>query len=61
MFSWFEDSEPENVERPFRMPSIEGAIDPDQEDTFQSVITFVLFTMQTWDMAFHGATSCDLA
>ena len=34
MFSWFEDSQPQNLEWPLRMPAIEGSIDPDQEDAF---------------------------
>src|ERR1019366_3816631 len=41
MFSWFENGEARNIERSLRMPSIEGTIDPDQEDAFQSVIAFV--------------------
>jgi hypothetical protein len=61
MFSWFEDRKVQGIERPLRMPAIKGSIDPDQEDAFQSVITFMLFTMQTSNMTFHGATSCGLA
>src|ERR1700730_17575499 len=61
MFSWLDDDKPQNVERPLRMPAVEGPIDADQEDAFQCVITCALFTMQTRDMSFHGATSCDLA
>jgi hypothetical protein len=61
MFSWFDDRQVQNIERPLRMPVIEGSVDPNQEDTFQGVITFSVFTMQTRDSAFHGATSCGLA
>ena len=61
MFSRFEDRKIQSIERPLRMPAIIGAIDADQEDPFQGFITFALFTMQTRDMAFHGATSCGLA
>jgi hypothetical protein len=32
MFSWFENSEPQNVERSLRMPAVEGPIDANQEN-----------------------------
>src|SRR5882762_7569566 len=60
MFSRFNDSEPQNVKRPLRMPTIVGPIDANQEYPFQGAITCALFFMQTRDMAFHGATSCCL-
>src|SRR5580692_2973074 len=58
---WFEDVEAKDVERLFRMPAIEDSIDANKESTFQCFIDSTLISMQTWDMAFHGATSCDLA
>jgi hypothetical protein len=61
MFTWFKDYEPQNVERPLRMPAVEGSIDTNEENALQGVITCALLAMQTRDMAFHGATSCDLA
>src|ERR1022692_1483713 len=61
VLSRFQNRKVQRVERPLWMPAVESSVDPDQEDAFQSVITFALFTMQTRDMAFHGATSCDLA
>src|SRR6266404_3926034 len=61
MFTWFKDYEPQNVERPLRMPAVEGSIDTDQENALQGVISCAMFAMQTRDVAFHGATSCDLA
>ena len=57
MFSWFEDSESQNVERSLRMPAVEGPIDADQENALQDVLGIVAFAMQTWDMAFHELTS----
>jgi hypothetical protein len=60
MFSWFENDEPQNVEGSLGMPTIKDTIDADQENTLQDALGVVIFTMQTWDMAFHGATSCDL-
>src|SRR6267378_4457391 len=61
MFTWFKDYEPQNVKRPLRMPAVEGPLDTNQENTLQGVISCVMFAMQTGEMAFHGATSCDLA
>src|SRR6266853_3216497 len=60
MFTWFKDYEPQNVKRTLRMPAVEGSIDTNQENTLQGVISCVMFAMQTGDVAFHGATSCDL-
>ena len=37
MFSRFEDGEPQNVERPLRMPAVEDPIDADQENALQDV------------------------
>jgi hypothetical protein len=42
------------------MSTIKDPIDADQENTLQDALGFVSFSMQTWDMAFHSATSCDL-
>ena len=39
MFFWFENSEPQDEERPLRMPAVEGPIDADQENAFQDVFT----------------------
>src|SRR5467141_3903822 len=61
MFTWFKDYEPQNVKRPLRLPAVEGSIDTNQENPLQGVISCVMFAMQTGDVAFHGATSCDLA
>src|SRR6267143_320151 len=61
MFTWFKDYEPQNVKRPLRMPAVKCPIDTDQENPLQNVLRVVAFAMQTRDMAFHGATSCDLA
>src|SRR6266404_6117960 len=61
MFTWFKDYEPQNVKRPLRMPAVEGAIDTNEENALQYVLRVVAFAMQTRDIAFHGATSCDLA
>jgi hypothetical protein len=61
MFSRFEDDEPQNVERSLGMPAVEDPIDTDQENAFQDARSAETVAMQTWDMAFHGATSCDLA
>ena len=60
MFSWFEDDKSQNVERPFGMPTIEDLIDADKENALQDALGVVTFAMQTWDVTFHGATSCDL-
>jgi hypothetical protein len=61
MFTWFKDYEPQNVKRSLRMPAVEGPIDTNQENALQGVISCVMFAVQTGEMAFHGATSCDLA
>jgi hypothetical protein len=61
MLSRFQDSESQDVKGSLRMPTVEGSIDSDQESAFQSVIACRPFTMQAWDLAFHGATSCALA
>src|SRR4029077_14579805 len=60
MFSWFENGEPQNVERPLRMPTVEHPIHADEENDLQDLRSVGTMAMQTWDMAFHGATSCDL-
>src|SRR6202043_2924962 len=59
MFSWFENDEPQNVERPLGMPAIENPIDADEENALQDGRSVGTVAMQTWDMAFHGATSGD--
>jgi hypothetical protein len=60
MFSRFEDDEPQNVERSLGMPAVEDPIDADQENAFQDARSIGNIAMQTWNMAFHGANSCDL-
>jgi hypothetical protein len=60
MFSWFENGELQDVERSLRMPAEEDPIDADQENALQDGRRVGTVAMQTWDMAFHGATSCDL-
>src|SRR4029077_4504515 len=60
MFSWFENDEPQNVERSLGMPAVEHAIDTDEENALQDARNVGTMAMQPWDMAFHGATSCDL-
>jgi hypothetical protein len=45
MFSRFEDSKPENIERSLRMPAIESSIDPDQENALQDVFRGATFAM----------------
>src|ERR1700730_15404244 len=49
--SWFENSEPQNIERSLRMPAVEGPIDADQENSLQNVLSGAGFAMQTLDMA----------
>src|SRR6266404_9947305 len=51
MFTWFKDYEPQNVKRTLRMPAVEGAIDTNEENALQDVISCALFAMQTRDMA----------
>jgi hypothetical protein len=60
MFSWFEDDEPQNVERPLGMPAVEDPINADEENTLQDARSVRTVAMQTWDVAFHDVTSCDL-
>src|ERR1700676_2928229 len=43
MLSWFKDSESQNVERPLRMPAVEGPIETDQENALQDVFRVVAF------------------
>jgi hypothetical protein len=61
MFSRFQDCESQDVKGSLLMPPEESSIDTDEERALQAVITSLLFTMQTLNLAFHGATSCDLA
>jgi hypothetical protein len=60
VFSRFENREPQNVERPLRMPAVEDSIDADQENALQHVAGPLTFTTQTWNVAFHETTSCCL-
>src|SRR5512135_3534026 len=60
VLSWFENDEPQNVERSFGMPAVEDPIDADQENTLQDALGVETITTQTWDVTFHGAISCDL-
>jgi hypothetical protein len=60
MFTWLENGEPQNVERPFGMPTVEDPIDTDQENALQDALGVVTFATQAWDMAFHELTSCEL-
>src|ERR1700686_1912873 len=60
IFSWFKNDEPQNVEWPLGMPAVEDPIDADQENALQDGRSVGAVAMQTWDMTFHGATSCDL-
>jgi hypothetical protein len=57
MFLWFEDQEPQNVERPLRMPAIKDPIDADQENALQDFFGAVAIAMQTWDVTLHELTS----
>src|ERR1035437_4207015 len=58
MFSWLEDSEPQNVERSLRMPAVEGPIDTDQENALQDLFGVVAFAVQAWNVTLHERTSC---
>jgi hypothetical protein len=60
MFSWFENDEPQNVERPLGMPTVKDPIDADQENALQDGWSVGAVTMQTWNVTLHGATSWDL-
>jgi hypothetical protein len=60
MFSWFEDSEPQNIERPLRMPAVEDPINADQENAIQDALKGLTFAVQTWNVTLHEVASCDL-
>jgi hypothetical protein len=56
----FEDGESDKIKRSGRMPTVEGSIDTDQEDTIKVIGAILGFTMQAGNMAFHELTSCGL-
>src|SRR6202140_262013 len=60
MFSWFEDGEPQYIDRSLGMPAVEHPVDADQENALQDAWGVGTVAVQTWNVAFHDATSCDL-
>ncbi len=61
LFAGLENGEAQDVEGSLRMSTVEDTIDADEESALQSVVSCTRISMQTWDMAFHEATSSDLA
>jgi hypothetical protein len=57
----FEDREAKDEERSLRMPAVEGALDADQEDAFQGVVSVVIFAMKSGDVTLHFRASSGLA
>src|SRR3989442_4614754 len=61
MFFRLEDAEAQGEEGLLRMPAIEDALDPNQEESLQGVASVRGNLMQTWDVALHDFASSHCA
>src|SRR4029077_8385048 len=57
VFVGFEDVQAQSKEGLLRMPSVESAVHPDQEEPFEIVVSILRCAVQTWDKTLHACTS----